>query len=134
MDFNVFISSNEKKIIKSGSVILWDENADFSIKIERRDVQSDFVILKFVFVTKAGVERNIENTVEGSTMVLKCINFKDGVGTLKPFNIGAFKNDCTDEITKIYVHLRVDTQKDYEPVKVEYTIFAEENKDVYATK
>ena len=89
---NIKIFSEEKEIVDSGSVILFDKNSDLKFDIKSTEYNFNFT-LKFNFidngdeVTKG--ESRIKTKIDGNIINLTCYNFNNslGIAPVSPYEL-----------------------------------------------
>lgn len=127
MEFKISNFSSEKRVLFSSSVILYEKNSDFYLRLTNDKDDNDYLGIRFVFSETEDLERKIlmKSIRNSSDAIINCINYRDDVATKTPIHIGYFEND--DEIVNIYIHFWIVKLNDESTKKIDYTIYAEDN-------
>lgn len=113
---DIKISTGDYKILKSGSVILFNEDSQMNMEIAATPTFIFNIILKFT--SDSEKSQRLEKTTSENTIIYTCYNFNDlGTGTTEALSIATVANK------EWYLHFWVYKLSDKGPRKVEYTIF-----------
>ncbi len=85
---NVTVSSGKYDVISSGCVIAdaWESDIQFHIHLNALTILE--VELRFEY--EEGKDRNFTVESTGKSLLFRCVNFSDTVGTSHPLEIGEF--------------------------------------------
>ena len=119
MDFS--ISTNNHKVISSGMVILNDVDADLKLEVKASNDFTFTVILRFI--NNEDGEVGLKKDIDGNTVIFKCINFNNtlGTGTVKPLPLATVSGK--DVLLNFWSYLLGDKSS---ARKVEYTFLEKE--------
>lgn len=84
----VTVSSGEYDVISSGCVVAdsWESDIQFHIQLE--DSLTIEIVLHFEYLENKEREFSVESTE--NSLIFKCVNFSDTVGTSQPIELGVF--------------------------------------------
>ncbi len=118
----VKLSSLKYEIISNGTVLLFDENADFTLKIDDEQGFKFDIILMFKFDESGN--KVINRKIINNSIEMTCMNFdENGTGTSIPIEVATIKGKKMYIAFWSYLDGDVEGQKKSRSVK--YTLFIE---------
>lgn len=117
MDINV--TSNEYKVISSGTVAAFNDQSDITFHFNGTDFKFD---LKILFEKTDSEKIRINRTINEDEIIFECENFDDaGAGTSAPVELATYQGE------KVYIrfwsYLEGDVSNQQKTRKIEYTFF-----------
>lgn len=112
-------SSSNHEILDSGSIILFDGDAELELSIKMDDSFQFGVILRFESTNDG--KQNLTSDVNDNKITLSCINFNNilGTGTRQPIELAQFQGK------RVYMHFWVYALGDTSLRRIAYTFYME---------
>ena len=116
---NIEVTSANKSVLDSGTVIIFDNSADLSFDIKMDDSFSFSLILKFE--KKDGEKYELKPSFSNNTITLTCVNFDNvlGTGTSTPIELATFNGK------KVYINFWVNALGSNSLKEITYTFYSE---------
>lgn len=116
------LSSQNQKVIDHGTVLLFSENADFTLEINSEDFEMKLTVQ---FEKDSAKKRKVKTDIVDNHIILTCINFSaSGTGLTTPVQIAVINHK---KIYFMFWAYQIGTVEKLPKVrKIEYTLYAEE--------
>lgn len=118
----LIITSENRKIISSGRVIAFGENADITFSFSGEEVLYFDFTFRLKFINDEKESQKIIRNIDGSTVEVECWNFSDaGTGTGRPVKLAQVQDKYI--YVSFWAYLEGDFSGKKKTRKVDYTFF-----------
>ena len=116
------LSSQNQEVIDHGTVLLFSENAAFTLEINSEDFEMKLTVQ---FEKDSAKKRKVKTDIVDNHIILTCINFSaSGTGLTTPVQIAVINHK---KIYFMFWAYQIGTVEKLPKVrKIEYTLYAEE--------
>lgn len=115
--------SDDLKIVSSGSLLMATQDSQLRLDVKATDSFSFSIVFRFVREDgrMQAIDKKIEETSDGATVIYSCVNFDNGLGTgtIEPLELATVSGN--ELLISFWVYLMGDSDRGAR--KIEYSMF-----------